>query len=248
MNYEVLALKRKKSQIITVLFFVFSTLNLVGEALMNSVLISVSKPMIMISLSALFFVWTRKRIKRFSIFILIALFFSLLGDIILLFGSVNETYFKLGLLSFLITQVFYICAFTNNFLHSRNPGNPIVNLISLGFFGTLYYFILTTLSEFVEGDFALIAIYGAAISLMGITASWRFNKVELISFVLCFLGSLLFIFSDSLIAYNHFVLNDESPVAIRLGIMLTYIVAQYLIVIGAIEHIKWVRPSQNRKF
>ena len=67
---------------------------------------------------------------------------------------------------------------------------------------------------------------------MAITAFWRKGNVNKESFYLVFIGALFFIFSDSLIALDKFLISI--PLA-RTGIILTYAFAQLLIVFGIIK-------------
>jgi len=60
----------------------------------------------------------------------------------------------------------------------------------------------------------------------------RFGRVSLFSFEIVFYGAVLFLFSDSMLAYNKFV--QPLPNA-GLIIMASYMLAQYLIVLGSIE-------------
>jgi len=59
----------------------------------------------------------------------------------------------------------------------------------------------------------------------------RSGRVGAMSFKLVFVGSLLFLLSDSMIAFNKF--NSDIPLAGFL-IMITYVAAQYLIMRGLI--------------
>ncbi len=67
--------------------------------------------------------------------------------------------------------------------------------------------------------------------LMSMMALKRSGRVGDSSFKLVFAGSLLFLLSDSMIAFNKF--HSDIPMAGFL-IMLTYIAAQYLIMRGLI--------------
>ena len=75
-------------------------------------------------------------------------------------------------------------------------------------------------------------IYAFVISLMAVMAVNRKGRVNTLSFNLIFYGAILFLLSDSILAYNKFV----SPIGFSgLAIMSTYMAAQYLIVIGVVE-------------
>lgn len=74
--------------------------------------------------------------------------------------------------------------------------------------------------------------YIFVISIMAILAAYRYKRVNLYSFRLIYWGALFFVISDSALAYNKFV----EPFSFSgVLIMATYMIAQYLITLGAIE-------------
>ena len=74
--------------------------------------------------------------------------------------------------------------------------------------------------------------YMFVISIMAILAGYRYKRVNLLSFRLIYFGALFFVISDSALAYNKFV----EPFSFSgVLIMATYMIAQYLITLGAIE-------------
>lgn len=77
----------------------------------------------------------------------------------------------------------------------------------------------------------IITIYAVSLILMSMMALNRSGRVGERSFKLVFIGSLLLLLSDSMIAFNKF--HSEIPLAGFL-IMLSYIAAQYLIMRGLI--------------
>jgi uncharacterized membrane protein YhhN len=77
-----------------------------------------------------------------------------------------------------------------------------------------------------------VALYAFAISLMGFLALNRLGRVNTDSFNWVFFGALLFILSDSVLAYNKFV---DRLSGVGVIVMTTYMVAQYLITIGATD-------------
>ncbi len=74
--------------------------------------------------------------------------------------------------------------------------------------------------------------YIFVISFMMMMASFRNLRVNVISFRLILFGAMFFLISDSLLAYNKFVQPFNYA---NLLIMATYMIAQYLITIGAVE-------------
>jgi uncharacterized membrane protein YhhN len=77
-----------------------------------------------------------------------------------------------------------------------------------------------------------VLIYMLVILTMAITAFWRNASVGKWSYVLVFFGALFFMMSDSLLAINKF--HTALPLA-NVSIMLTYALAQFLIVFGILK-------------
>lgn len=166
------------------------------------------------------------KVNRFHSLILIALVFSWIGDITLQLTQFHESFFLVGLGSFLITQLIYLVAFIitpgKNSLFFRK----IYLLVPVALYG---WGILCLLSEGL-GDMKLpVTIYTVVILGMLLAAANREKKVNRQSFLLVLAGAILFVLSDSLIAINKFAQPFELA---RIAIMSSYITAQYLIVIG----------------
>ncbi len=66
----------------------------------------------------------------------------------------------------------------------------------------------------------------------------RANKTSMKSFFLSFLGSLLFVISDSLLASEKFRMNGK--VILHIGTLSTYFIGQYFIMIGAVKHNQFI--------
>lgn len=121
------------------------------------------------------------------------LFFCLIGDVLLL----KESWFVFGLGSFLIAHLLFIYAFANL---QGFQFNPIVLGILL-FVGGLYYkFLSKGLNELAVP----VAIYILAIVAMDWQAISLAVTMKQDTFVLIGIGSVLFTFSDGVIAYSKF--------------------------------------------
>ena len=192
------------------------------------------KPLIMISLGGMFFSETVGTSVRTKVFAGWAFLFSLLGDTFLMFTGKNQLFFMAGLGSFLISQIGYI------FLLQYS--NKIAGIQSCSFlkqqplwlllyflYGTLIYCLL-----FPNLDLVLkvaVFIYMVALLGMSVMALNRKGTKPEKSFYLVFIGSLLFVISDSVIAINKFL----QPIPFDgIIVMSTYMAAQFLIVKGLI--------------
>lgn len=164
--------------------------------------------------------------NRFHSLVIAALVFSWMGDIILQLTQFNESFFLVGLGSFLITQLIYMVAFFITPGKNALFFKKIYMIVPVVLYG---WGILSLLSDGL-GDMKLpVTIYTVVILSMLLAAINREKKVNRQSFLLVLAGAILFILSDSLIAINRF----EQPFELaRIAIMSSYITAQYLIAVG----------------
>ncbi|MBT8301533.1 MAG: lysoplasmalogenase, partial [Maribacter sp.] len=121
-----------KSGFFLPLFIVLVILDLVTGSLTNESLRHFTKPLILFSLFIYFAVNGRGLDRYTYILMLLALFFSWLGDSFLMYDAVSSLYFMLGLLSFLLSHIIYSIVF----LKRRNTS------ASTSFWAVLAIFIL----------------------------------------------------------------------------------------------------------
>ncbi|UFH35169.1 lysoplasmalogenase [Flavobacterium acetivorans] len=164
-------------------------------------------------------------------FLLTALTFSWIGDIILLFAERGELFFISGLIAFLISHLVYILLF-NKQLKDRNKKNKAVYWIGVTVI-IAYLFVMLTILLPSLGDLQLpVLVYAIVLSTMLLFAfkgflSW---KEPANSYVL--LGAIIFVSSDSILAFDKF----HEPIAMSsFLIMVTYLTAQFLIVKGILK-------------
>ena len=163
--------------------------------------------------------------------LLSGLLFSWIGDVILLFTDLGEIYFILGLLSFLTAHIIY-CVLFNKQHKARKKQNR-----SLFIFGSILialYLIgmVSFLMPFLGNLEIPVTIYASIISIMLLFAFNGFLVWEKPGNLLVFLGAFFFVVSDSILAINKFYAPIPKS---SFFIMLTYLLAQYLIVIGILK-------------
>lgn len=185
-----------------------------------------TKPSLLTVLIVYFYFNSKNLTSRTKITTLIALVFSLMGDIFLMFVDLSPNFFMLGLVSFLLAHVFYIVIFWKQRNTKTNPVGLIAILIMYAI-GLLY------LLKNSLGDLLIpVIFYIVVILAMVIAAFLRRGKVSKISFFLVFLGAILFVISDSILALNKFYMPLRFS---SISIMLTYALAQYFIVMGLLK-------------
>lgn len=222
-------MQKRTSLWLHLLFAVIVLIELTGRFLDKIELEYMVKPMIMIWIAIYFIIFKQK--KSFTVPVLIAFFFSWLGDNFLMMSGKNELFFFAGVGGFFFAQLMYIYTFATS-KEKPNKGAIEKNLMLiipfLIYVAVIYVILLPGLEGLMK---PIILVY--AISLMGMSmmALNRKGRVGQESFRLVFAGSLLFLISDSMIALNKF--HQEFALA-GFWIMITYIAAQYLIMRGLI--------------
>jgi uncharacterized membrane protein YhhN len=188
------------------------------------------KPSITISL-IIYYAYHTQIKGRFAKRLLIGLIFSLIGDVFLMFVDVDDTFFILGLISFLLAHLCYVSAFYLDYKwnSSIEKKSTWIALIIFGIFCFAFYLYLR---PYLGALKIPVMVYAFVISLMAIMAVNRKGRVNSISFNLIFIGAIFFLISDSVLAYNKFVMPFRGA---GMLIMATYMIAQYLITVGAVE-------------
>ncbi|MHA1285125.1 MAG: lysoplasmalogenase [Promethearchaeota archaeon] len=208
--------------IFLVIFIFVSLADLYAVQKENKKIERIAKPLLM-PLLILFYV-LETPLLSINWFIVVGLAFGTLGDIFLM---LDEKWFLHGMIAFLINQISYIIAF---FVMNTN----ILAFPSWGF--TLFlpavillYFILPRILD-KTGDLKIpVIIYLIALVMMHFSATLTLSVLSGLSVVLIYLGSLLYVFSDSFVALDRF--EKQVPQASLIA-MATYILCQFYITLG----------------
>ncbi len=182
-----------------------------------------TKPLILISLIIYFLKQENNLDTKSKYLTLAALLFSLLGDVLLMFANISSNFFISGLLAFLMAHIMYILVFIKKKNTHKKASFLILFLLIYGV--GIFYFLKDGLGDMLVP----VILYMLVILTMVITAFLRHESVSKMSYNLVFLGAIFFVTSDSLLALNKFYEPFETA---GILIMLTYAIAQYLIVLG----------------
>lgn len=214
------------------IFAILSLLNLIAVQLEVRWLIVATKPLLMPALGLYFFLASDRTLlpKAFRL-ILFALFFSMLGDVFLLFSS--ELFFPLGLSSFLVAHCCYIRVFLVFQQTSPQLGlirrHQVYALPLLLYGGFLIWFLWPDLPNVLRFP---VLLYGVIITTMAVMALNLRGLITNTAFRYLFIGALLFVLSDSYLALNKFKTDLSLPLP-GVVIMLTYLTGQFGIVEGS---------------
>jgi uncharacterized membrane protein YhhN len=212
------------------LFAVVLLGDIIGIQLADNLLQTIFKPLIIPVLIGYFDAQVKIITTGLAKWILFALLFSLLGDVLLMFQEKKAIFFLLGLSSFLIAHIFYIIFFNGIWLAQKIKNNSLIVAVVLVYYAVLMILLLPYL-----GDMKLpVMIYGLVISYMLMMAmNMLFIKNKKAGQWMV-TGAFLFVLSDSTLAINKFYQPFEAASVL---IMLTYGLAQLFIVEGAIRYI-----------
>jgi uncharacterized membrane protein YhhN len=192
----------------------------------------VAKALIIPVLMILFFVNINPLTGRLHIFMIAGLLFSWAGDVVLELSKNNDNLFIAGLACFLLAHIMYLTVFLVTPGKNSILNNRIYLLIPVLIYGIV---LVSCLYADLAGMRLPVILYTIVILSMLAGAINRIEKVKKVSFCLVLAGAILFVISDSVIAFNKFVHQFDSS---GIVIMSTYVIAQYLIVAGYIIQFK----------
>lgn len=214
-------------------YLLVALLEIGAEVSATEWLVWCTKPLLM----PLLFVWlyqeSNGRQRFLSQSIRAGLLFAWLGDILLMFSGsrFGQLFFLLGLGAFLGTHLCYM----GGFFRETNLRNGLLRkhpLLVAPFAMFLAVFLNWLWPGIPDGMKLPVAAYGIAISVMALSVVNGRNRYPGPVFTQLLAGSLLFMFSDCLIAANKF--GHPFPGA-RVAIMTTYITGQLLLAHGVIR-------------
>jgi uncharacterized membrane protein YhhN len=213
-----------------IFFFAILIADLVAVELHYKIAEYIFKPLIVIWLLAYFILQLRVVKSNLKKWIIAALLFSWLGDVLLMLQDDNSLFFLLGLSAFLLAHIFYIL-----FFHFIRVKENIKSRWWLMLIVVVYYMILISLLSPYLADMKLpVRIYAVVISFMLMLAMHMLFIKNKYAGRGMMLGALLFVTSDSVLAINKFYQAFEMA---GIAVMLTYGLAQLFITEGAIRYI-----------
>jgi len=168
-------------------------------------------------------------------FIIIALFGSFMGDVLLTYPD----FFILGMIAFMTTHIFNIIFFNklNGVGQAKSNKFKVFALLLAGFCVLIFF----QLKDAMGGLIYPVLVYMILICVAALMAIHAGGNLQgaLISKLFWFPGMLFFISSDAVLAFNKFDWSIHHPIKnIGLVTMITYGIAQLLLLKGFQLYIK----------
>jgi uncharacterized membrane protein YhhN len=225
-----------KKKVWIILFTLVLLIDLAAIYLNYESLRFITKPLLVPLLAIYLLLETNTTNSSLKAWIFLALLFSWVGDILLLFEGSGSNFFLFGLSAFLVAQVFYIVFFHNIRMREYIRGNALLLLLVI-----VYYSILISVLSPYLGNMKLpVRIYGVVLSFMVMLAMHTVLGKNKKAAVWMTTGAILFVVSDSLLAFNKFFSAFNYS---GLIIMVTYGLAQLFITEGAVRYINSERSK-----
>lgn len=214
------------------IFGIISLAVLVSIVFESSFMHHLFKPLIMVSLMIFYGVSVPREYRSMTVWV--AMFFSFLGDTLLMYENRDSLYFIFGLVAFLLSHIFYIFSYRQHRWDTAVSQLQGLQRIRLAFPVILAGTGLVVILYPTLGDLRIpVILYATVMVVMVLTAMARYGRTDFYSFVMVSMGAISFMISDSILAINKFL----QPISgAGVWIMVSYIGAQYLIVAGLIRH------------
>ena len=188
-----------------------------------------TKPLLMILLAVYVLYADVKMPRSYRIFLLLALFFSSLGDDLLLFPNL----FLPGLGGFLLAHIMYITFFLK--IRYSNPPVPLCKYPLIFLNAAIVILFILFMAPYLGSLTVPVIVYALALSITVQSTLHAFHFRRQPAGWYCIIGAVLFLLSDLLIAVGKFY--QQLPCG-DIIVMLTYGFAQWGLVYGSTEYFR----------
>ena len=208
-----------------ILFIVFSVLHLIASFNDDAEKRKKTKPFLLIWL-LLYYVFSTDNL---SVFLVLALFFSWLGDVLLI--PKGHKWFAFGGISFMFSHLFFILAYTNNF--EFKDLKPVVLVIAgIVYFGTSFKIMRELRVSTPKSMIFPMFFYLMCNSTMNMFALMQMMSRKDLGSVVAYIGAVLFFISDCTLFLVRYYKNKDIIYKKHFTVMLTYLLGEFLITLG----------------
>ena len=205
------------------IFIVVTAIHLYASLKQNKKLRNQTKPFILLALLGFYVLAARVP----STFIILALIFSWLGDVLLMPKGVK--WFTAGGICFMISHVFFILGYMKEVDFAAIPVWLVI-LLAVLFFAAVTCIFSKLKPHLPKALFYPMYLYLLINGAMNCFAIFRWVSFPAAATVITAIGAILFFISDSSLFFVRF--NKDSRLKTHFLVMLTYSIGELLIVLG----------------
>ncbi len=204
-------------------FLISTAVHLYGSIKKNKLIRNITKPFLLASLFGFYYFSAEKVL----IAILLALFFSWLGDVLLMPSGLK--WFTAGGISFMISHIFFIVGYCNDIDFSAQH-IAITVLLGVIFAGLVAYIFSKLKPHLPKPLFYPMFLYLLINGAMNCFAVFRLLSMPCLSTAITCIGAVLFFISDSTLFFVRF--KKDGRLKTHFWVMLTYSIGELMIIIG----------------
>lgn len=207
------------------LFIIFTGLHLFASLKKERLLRGATKGLILMSVLGFYL----ESAAQPSWFLVVALLMSLLGDMLLIPNGTK--FFAIGGIAFLISHIFFIIEYSTTFSFVNVPLYFSIPIAAV-FAAVVVVLFIKLKPSLPKALFFPMAAYLLINGAMNCFAIYRLIAGPNIGSIVTAIGALLFFVSDSSLFFVRF--DKNSKLKTHFLVMLTYSVAEFLIVLGLV--------------
>lgn len=204
-------------------FIIATAIHLYASLKQDKKMRNMTKPFILLALLGFYVLAARVP----STFIILALIFSWLGDVLLMPKGVK--WFTAGGIAFMISHVFFILGYLKDVNFAAIPVWLVI-LLAVFFVSVVTYIFSKLKPHLPKALFYPMFLYLLINGAMNCFAIFRWVSVPSAATLTTAIGAALFFISDSSLFFVRF--NKESRLKTHFLVMLTYSIGELLIVLG----------------
>ena len=204
-------------------FIIATAIHLYASLKQDKKMRNMTKPFILLALLGFYVLAARVP----STFIILALIFSWLGDVLLMPKGVK--WFTAGGIAFMISHVFFILGYLKDVNFAAIPVWLVI-LLAVFFVSVVTYIFSKLKPHLPKALFYPMFLYLLINGAMNCFAIFRWVSVPSAATLTTAIGAALFFISDASLFFVRF--NKESRMKTHFLVMLTYSIGELLIVLG----------------
>lgn len=212
------------------IFAVFTAVHLYGSYIKKDSLRAPTKPVILLAILGMYLEWMHLHGADPSVFVVLALLTSWLGDMLLIPKGVK--WFTAGGISFWISHFLFILAYLESGIVFSAISPVVIVLIALAYAATSVILFTKLRGHLPKALFYPMFFYLLTNGGMNAFAWYRLlsGSCSALSGLITGIGALLFFVSDSSLFFVRF--NKNCRIKSHFLVMLTYSVGEFMIILG----------------